>query len=85
MLKKYLNSALSFLTKSFQYIQAISFSIYQDIYSERRIYESYSETSKAVNVDEKDEMIQALQYQLEKQKRKQLRQERVCTCMLFSL
>ncbi|XP_060565932.1 uncharacterized protein LOC132724963 isoform X4 [Ruditapes philippinarum] len=49
----------------------------KDIYNERRSRQSFtSETSKMVNVDEKDEMIQALQYQLEKQKRKQLRQER---------
>ncbi|XP_045205060.2 uncharacterized protein LOC123557580 isoform X5 [Mercenaria mercenaria] len=49
----------------------------KDIYNEPLSEQSHStKMSKLVNVDEKDEVIQALQYQLEKQKRKQLRQER---------
>lgn len=49
------------------------FYIVLDIY-----VEDSSRASRSVLVDEKDEMIQTLQYQLEKQKRKQFRQEQVC-------
>ncbi|KAL4230600.1 Von Willebrand factor A [Mactra antiquata] len=57
-------------------------SMRKDIYYERNrqsIYQSESrmtDASQIIYVDEKDEMIQTLQHQLGKQKRKQLRQER---------
>ena len=49
-----------------------------DIYIEQTSSHG-SKDSRYVNVDEKDEMIHQLQSQLEKQKRKQFRQERVST------